>query len=150
MRSATSMNRCADLLATDRQATGISLEAQAVKDCQYGVVAGVLEAPAGQVFRQFQFGVYRFDCAAQVGADHFLFSLVVVVGPFCRPAAFFAIVVSRYVPAPLTAPAPHKNSISLLPLLINWPFGLITCVSRLRNPMTALCNRQQQINTLGE
>lgn len=147
--SSQSMNRCADLLATDRQATGVGLEAQAVKDCQYGVVAGVLEAPAGQVFRQLQLSVYRFDCAAQ-GSDHFLFSLVVVVGPFCRPAAFFAIVVSRYVPAPLTAPAPHKDSISLLPLLINWPFGLIHGVGTLLNPMTALCDRQQQINTLGE
>lgn len=106
-------------------------DCEPVKDTHHSSFTRFIEVVAGNGHGHIQLVTYSF-----LLASHFF---TLLAQQFCRQFALFAIVVSRYVPAPLTAPAPHKDSISLLPLLINWPFGLITCVSRLLNPMTALC-----------
>lgn len=66
------------------------------------------------------------------------FSHLVLVSPFCRRAALCAIVVFRYVLAPLTARVHHKDSISLLSQLNNWLFGLRLEVSQLTDAMGEL------------
>jgi hypothetical protein len=93
-----SMDSGADLLDSSRQAPGVGLEAEAVKDRQYGVVARILKHLPGDVLCQFQLAMYGVGGAAQVGAAHLLISLLVVATrSFCSAGLRSAIRVSRYV-----------------------------------------------------